>query len=104
MGAQWLTSKAGISTFTDKYGTRYVEPLTYRVTAFIYFANTASCSDTICFWYQDFATAADAITAARNWCLRRCPLEREPQVSDPPVRLAEGRYRHPDPQIERVNW
>ncbi len=84
----------------DKYAIRYVRPLRYRVTAFKFYKSSYGFSDTLAFYYEDYASWTDAIQAARNSCLRG-----ELELGEAaPYELALGVYLEPDPTVEIQSW
>ena len=86
---------------SDKYAIRYVRPMLYRVTAFKYYRTSFRYSDTVAFYYEDYASKEDTICAAKRWCLRG---ELEHDVDTKPYALAPGVYVEPNPIVESSSW
>jgi len=99
IGWRW-DSLAETLVHKDKYAIRFVRPLQYRVVAFKFYHTSCRYSDTVAFYYDNYASWSDAIQAARNWCLKG-ELERG-EAS--PFSLAPGIHLEPDPIIEQHAW
>ena len=74
----------------DKYAIRYVEPLDYRVIAYIWYNSTATFSEKVAIWYEDFADKQSAIEFAEAWAIGHSPIEREVYGISGEIRFAYG--------------
>ena len=86
----------------DKYAIRYLDTFLYRCEVFKFYFATATYSDTVAFWYEDYATPEDAVRAAKRWLLQG-ELERTPP-NESNVRLASGLTEQPKPTLIKVGW
>jgi len=93
----------GIYRLEDKYAIRFVHPYDYRVEAFVYFNNSCTMSETIAYWYKDFASNNDAIIAAKVWALRNAH-QLEDDVPYERYEYAPGIYREITPDRVKPSW
>ena len=91
--------------FEDKYAWRYVHRYDHRVEAYKFYLGSCRYSDTMAFWYKDYASPEDAVIAAKLWCCRG-ELERLPDSMDEYtiLNLAPDLYRQVDPSVVKRGW
>lgn len=90
----WHQTHPTIQTWAlcDKYEWRLIDILANRVEACVFFLETCVVSETLAFWYDQYAAPNDAIKAAKYWAQNRGMLE-YPCEDLGKVHLAPGVYR-----------
>lgn len=102
---KWKKNTNSLHVLVDKYAYRYVEELDHRCIAYKFHLGTATYSDTISFWYSDYATPEDAVKAAKvslMWGELEKSLDAEEEKYLTNINLAGN--NHPLPQLESRGW
>ena len=98
----WRQNTDTLHVLSDKYAWRFVQELEHRCTAVKFYPATATYSDRVAFWYKNYASREDAISAAKIW-LMRGELEKAPSKPET-YKLAAGTYIEPEPELEQRRW
>ena len=93
----WKKSTGTLHVLDDKYAMRFVEELDCRCTAVTFFLGTATFSDTVAFWYRDYASRSEAVRAAKAWLMRGA-LEKRMESEVMRAKIAR------EPEIEKRSW